>query len=243
MRTVGAPCGLREQGEQIVEMRRDVLRIEPGHARGGELDRERQSVDAAADLSEEAAGALGVERSARARTGALSEQLNRGARRDLLEARVRPDHGQRGESVGHLAVDPQRLSTRREDSKTRESRRQRVDEIGDGGDHVLAVVDHEQHVALGEPARERILVGLPTRPRQPELGGHLGRDEIGRPQRAEPNDGHAAGKVPEHAAATVIASAVLPTPPGPSQRRDRSRGDALADVPDLAVPADEPPRA
>ena len=31
-------------------MRGDVLRIEAGHARGGELDREREPVDAAADL-------------------------------------------------------------------------------------------------------------------------------------------------------------------------------------------------
>ena len=35
---VGAPCGLREQREEIVEVRGDVLRIEAGHARGGELD-------------------------------------------------------------------------------------------------------------------------------------------------------------------------------------------------------------
>lgn len=176
-------------------MRGDVLRIEAGHARGGELDRERKPVDAAADLSEETAGALGVERPARTRTGALSEQLNRGARRDLLEARVRTNHRQRGESVGQLAVDPQWLSTRRENSKTGKSRRQRFEEIGDGGHDVLAVVDHEEHIAFGQPAGERILVGLPTQPRQPELGGHLGRNEICRPQRAEPNDGHAAGKV------------------------------------------------
>ena len=193
---VGAPCGLREQREQIVEVRGDVLRIEAGHARGGELDGEREPVDAAANLSEQSAGALGVERSLRARTGALSEQLNRAARRDLLEARVRTHHGQRSKPVGHLAVDPQRLSTRRENAKPRESRRQRRGEIGDGGHDVLAVVDHQQHIAFGEPARERVFVGLPTRPRQPELDGHLGRNEIGRPQRAEPNDGHAAGKVP-----------------------------------------------
>ena len=177
-------------------MRGDVLGIEAGHARGGELDRERQPVDAAADLSEEPAGALGVERPARTGTGALSEQLNRGAGGDLLEARVRTNHGQRSKPVGHLAVDPQWLSTGRENSKPRESRRQRGDEIGDGGHDVLAVVDHEQHIAFGEPASERVLVGLATRPRQPELDGHLGRNEIRRPQRAEPNDGHAAGKVP-----------------------------------------------
>ena len=54
----------------------------------------------------------------------------------------------------------------------------------------------EQHITFGEPARERVFVGLPTRPREPELGGHLGGNEICRPQRAEPNDRHAARKVP-----------------------------------------------
>jgi hypothetical protein len=93
------------------------------------------------------------------------------------------------------AVRSERTS-RRENSKTGESRRQRFHEIGDGGQHVLAVVDHQEHIAFGQPAGERIVVGLPTRPRQPELGGHLGRNEICGPQRAEPNDGHAAGKVP-----------------------------------------------
>lgn len=73
----------------------------------------------ASDLSEQTARPLGVERSARTGTGALSEQLNRSAGRNLLEARVRSNHGQRSEAVGHLAVDPQRLATRRENSKPR----------------------------------------------------------------------------------------------------------------------------
>ena len=41
--------------------------IEAGHARGGKLNRERESVDAAADLSEETVGTLSVERTARTR--------------------------------------------------------------------------------------------------------------------------------------------------------------------------------
>jgi hypothetical protein len=48
---LGPPCGLWEQGEEIIETRGDVLRIEAGHARGGELDREAEPVDAAADLA------------------------------------------------------------------------------------------------------------------------------------------------------------------------------------------------
>ena len=107
---------------------------------------------------------------------------------------------------------------------------------------MLAVVDHEEHIAFGEPGGERIFVRLATRPRQPELDGHFGRDELGGPHGGEPDDGHAVGKVPVHAAATVIASAVLPDPSRPDQRRHRRRRDALDHVADLAVPTDEPTR-
>ena len=37
---------------------------------------------------------------------------------------------------------------------------QALDEIGHGGHHVLAVVQHEQDVTLGQPLGERALVGL-----------------------------------------------------------------------------------
>lgn len=77
---------------------------------------------------------------------------------------------------------------------------------------MLAVVDHEEHIAVGQPVGERILVRLSTRPRQPELRRYFGGDEVRGPERAEPPP----GKSREQAAATVIASAVLPTPPGPS---------------------------
>ena len=38
---------------------------------------------------------------------------------------------------------------------------------------------HEQHVALGQPVGERILVGLTARPRHPDLRGHLTGDVLG----------------------------------------------------------------
>ena len=53
LRTVGPPGRLREQVEQVVEVPRDVLQVESDHPRRGELDREREPVDAAADLPDE----------------------------------------------------------------------------------------------------------------------------------------------------------------------------------------------
>ena len=143
----------------------------------------------------------------------------------------------------HLALDPQWLSTRRENSKPGESRRQRVDEISNRGYDVLAVVDHEQHIAFGQPAGERIFVGLPARPRQSELNRHLGRNEIGRPQRAEPNDGHAAGKLPCTSRRNRHRERGLAHASRSQQGRDGSRSNTLGDVPKLTLSADQPPRA
>ena len=240
---VGAPCGLRQQREEIVKVRGDVPRIEAGHARGGKLNRERESVDAAADLSEETVGTLSVERTARTRAHALSKQLNRTARRDFLEGRVRTDHAKWGEPVSHFAVDPQGLSTGRENSKSGKSRRQRVNEIGNRRHNVLTVVDHQEHIALGQPVDERFLVGLPTRPRQPKLGGHFGPNQVCRLHRAEPNDRHATRKVLCRSRRDRDRERGLADASRSNQGRHRNRGDALADVPDLAFPANKPPRA
>jgi hypothetical protein len=44
--------------------------------------------------------------------------------------------------------------------KAREPSGEAIHEIGHGGHHVLAVVEHEQDITFGQPAGERILVGL-----------------------------------------------------------------------------------
>lgn len=135
-------------------MQRDVVRSETGHARRCELDRERETVDPPTDLCTCAHGALGVERAMRPHAGALSKQLH---------GRL---GGERRESERGFTLDPERLSARRENSKPRKARRQCVDEIGDRREDVLAVVDDEQDIAVGQPTGECVRVGLTTRLRQ-----------------------------------------------------------------------------
>jgi hypothetical protein len=43
-----------------------------------------------------------------------------------------------------------------------EPRGQRVDDVSNGGNHVLAVVDHEQDIPFGETESECILIRLVT---------------------------------------------------------------------------------
>jgi hypothetical protein len=132
----------------IIEVQGNVLEIEAGHARRCQLDGEREAVDAAADLTDETAGAIRAERTPRADARSLPKQTHRGALGDLFEARFLAHYGQRRESVAKLALDPERLSTGGEHSQTGQPRGQAVDQVSDGRYHVLAVGEEQQDIAL-----------------------------------------------------------------------------------------------
>ena len=147
-------------------MPRDVLQVEPDQPRRGELDRERKTVDASADLPDELDRPIAVERSLGTGAGSLLEQADR------------VGLGQRCEPVVHLVDDPQRLAARRENVEPREARGEILDEVGHSRHDVLAVVEHQQHIAVRKPAGERVLVRLTARPLHPDLRGHFTCDEV-----------------------------------------------------------------
>ena len=108
---------------------------------------------------------------------AVERSLGTGAG-SLLEQADRVGLRQRCEPVVHLVDDPQRLAARREDVEPREAGGEILDEIGHRRHDVLAVVEHQQDIAIGQPAGERFLVRLTARPLHPDLCGHLAGDEI-----------------------------------------------------------------
>ena len=122
-------------------MPRDVFEIEAGDARRRQLDGQRQAIDAATDVGDDTTRALGAERAAHSGPRALLEQAHRGARGYLVEAGVLTHHREGCESVGQLLLDPQRFSTRRQHPQAGQLRDERVDQVGDGGHHVLAVIE------------------------------------------------------------------------------------------------------
>ena len=138
--------------------------------------------------------AVGVERVVRPGAGSLLEQANGRARGDLGHARLAICHRQGREPVGQLVHDPQRLAARREHMQSRESSRQALDEIGHRRHHVFAVVEHQQHIAIGQPVDQRILVGLAARPLHAQLRRHFAGDELGGSQRREPDHDHTVGE-------------------------------------------------
>ena len=172
----------------------DVLQIETDRHSRRQLDGERETVDATADLANELHCAIAVQRRVRPGARSFPEELHRSTRVDLGAARVGNRHRQRCESVIQLVHGPQRLATRRKHMKTREPCGELVDQMGHRRHHVLAVFEHEQEITVRQPSSERIHVRLTARPLHADLCGHLANDQVRRPQSSEPNDEHPIGK-------------------------------------------------
>ena len=85
---------------------------------------------------------------------------------------------QRRHGPDGLAADSQPLAARGEEAQARAATQQVLGDLGGGGDHVLAVVEHDQQVAIADH------LGQPVRVRQVEGGrdrrGHAGGIADGR---------------------------------------------------------------
>ena len=147
-----------EEPEAVVEPlghRRGAERAEPP---GGELDRERQAVEAEADARDVRRVLLVERESRRGRRRALDEQPHRlvveeiGRRERLLRIGDR----QRRHAEHDLAADAQRLAARREHRQPRRGPQDRVDERCARPEQVLAVVEDEQQRARREELDHRV---------------------------------------------------------------------------------------
>src|SRR3954452_11087510 len=116
------------------------------HPRGGELYRERHSVESPADPCDMRCGRV-VELEPRVSgLSTLHEQAGGLRHRDGCERDVTGiGHGQRVEPHDVLAGDPQRLATGGEDDEVGACRQQSWYELGHCVGNMLAVVEDEQH--------------------------------------------------------------------------------------------------
>ena len=183
-----------EEGQALPEAREQRLRREQLHSRGGELDRKRKPVEAAADLRDRVAPAVQLEARHRGRC-ALGEERER---RLLLERRKR---------VLLLARQAKRLAARRQHLQAGR-RRQLLGDARSRVQKVLEVVENEEAdlVALAERGRNRRADELGVGQRREvdeggavrELAGDEGGDldrEAGLPHSARAGDGQQAAVV------------------------------------------------
>ena len=152
-----------EERERRVEPLQQRRRGEQPHPRGGELDRERQVVEATADLAD---GLVGRDLPA-GRGRPAHEQLDRRVPRERLDGQLvlgreleRPARGREHDGLAHEQLGDDRLDAAQ----------------------VLEVVEHEQHSPRGEPPREVGIGPQPDgvgdrRPHRAELAQRRERDE------------------------------------------------------------------
>ena len=143
-RRVARPRG--EERESAVEARQELVRLEERHARGRELDRERQAVEPSTDLAD----------------GRRRAEAGLGCPRALDEEVLGVSGGQRVHRIALLGLDVERLAARDEHLRVRRSREQRRDG-GRGFDDLLEVVEEEEEVLVRDVLPHAV-VGADRRP-------------------------------------------------------------------------------
>ena len=174
-RLVPRQRGPAAAGQQpVVEARGEFggrQRAQPG---AGQLDGQRQSIEAAADLGHRWQVLGGQPEPEHRGRGAVGEQPQRGGVHRFPEADRWRRHRQRRHRVDPLAGGGQRFAGRGEDPHPRAAAQEVVGQPGAGVEEVLAVVEHDQQLPAGE-LRGQLLRGGP----QPERGAD-GRGDLGR---------------------------------------------------------------
>jgi hypothetical protein len=177
----------RPAGDRVGQAGQDLLRRAPADLRGRQLDRQRQPVEAAADLGDHAG--LGAVRVGHGNPGARGEERHGVVRRERR-------HRER-----HLAADVERLPAGREHPLPRRGAEEAADQLRAGGQLRLAAVEDQQRA----PGARR----PPAAARPPGPAG-------GTDGSAATSTNHTpSGNARRTSAAACRASRVLPTPPAP----------------------------
>ena len=144
-----------EEPEPVVQPAGDLVERQDLRARRGELDRERQPVELAADPRGRLVGRR-IERQAVPRQGRpVDQQPHRLARAHAIHVVAGVRHGHRRHRVRSLAGDVEDLAAGREDPEVGHRLEQVARDLRRGLPDVLAVVEHEQHVAATQGIAER----------------------------------------------------------------------------------------
>ena len=227
-----------QQREAVVEPVGELSEWECRGARRGQLNRERQAIKAAAHLSNQRGVACGDRE---ARVGGrcpVGEQARRVALRGALPALVRRGCRQGANGVDAFAGNSERLAAGREHTQLGRPGQQDLDELGAGGDEVLAVVEHDDsrtgRQRRRDGAGERV-TGLGA---DAEGIGQRLRDQRRRRQRCEL---HEIGVDVVQPARHLQREAGLPRPARPvnvTSRCDRTRAGSSSSSP--SRPMNEP---
>jgi len=236
---VGGAAG--EQGQPVGQARQQRLGrqdLDPG---GGQLDRQRQPVEPAADLRDRRRIVVGE---AEGRVGGvrpLDEERHRGdGRQDGgRRHRRRIGHGQRRHRILPFGPDAEGRAARRQDRQpgaTIEERRQ----LGSDRHHLLQVVQQEQQVAASQRRRQ----GAPQRHAgnlaHAEGLGDRRDNEVGVADRRQTDEGDTVRELGRQVGADLERQPRLADPAGTGQRQQpHTLAQSGGDLGDLPLAADE----
>ena len=202
-------------------------RFEQSGARRGELDGERQTVEAPADLDDGARVVVGQGEVVADGPGSIDEQLHGGQRRQLLERRRLRERGhrQRADRVLALGAQPEHGAARGQDLERRGSAARSWSSSG-ATPTTCSRLSSTSSVGV---SREVLDQDVERRARALDGRAHRGGDarqhQLGLGDRSERHEHRRlAGRDRPSCSPTAIASRVLPMPPGPVRVTSRTSG-------------------
>jgi hypothetical protein len=147
-----------QQPKAVVEALGERVGGERVGTRRGELEREREPVEAMTDARHCARVRLVESEAGRDRAGTLDEEAHGLVAEERLRhlGGVRIGNRERRNAEDHLPRHTQGLAAGGEDRQARSRAKECVGERRARPDHVLAVVEHEQELARGQFRRDRV---------------------------------------------------------------------------------------
>ena len=223
----GEPRPAAEGAKARLEVGEDLRRRHDSDPRGGELDRERQTVEPLA------------QRRDRRVPAAIRDELRLPLPRPLDEQTLRVLRLERVQPPDGLAAYAQRFAARRQDPQAVARAQQRRCQLRAGVDHVLAVVEHQQHVAGGQVVAQRLGRGGPGAAADVERAGDLGRRVRVRTTRREIHEPDPVSASSDLTAGELHGEPGLADAARTSQRHKPRPAEGLTDALKLARPADQ----
>jgi hypothetical protein len=174
----GAVAGRRQQLQAVLHRFEQRPHAERRRARRGQLDRERQAVQRAADLDHRRGIGFAQREPAVDRVRALREQRDRAELQRLRRGQHLARHGQRPEAKDALAAEPKGRLACDDDTQRGRGVDQLRGEPGDVVEQVLGIVEREQHLERRHRAEEggdRLAVTGLDAERRGDRAGQRGR--------------------------------------------------------------------
>ena len=231
-------CSRGEQQEALAHAGVNGMQPQHRHARRCELDGQRQPVELPAQIDHQRHVGLRDFEAGRSGAHARLEQKQRAVAADPRHGSV-AGHGQRLEAALLFGPQAQRLLAGGQHAQRRCALQQPVDEVGDGLEQVLAVVEHEQHLATCQRIDEGLEAGLALRNRHAELLRHGMRQKSGVGEAGELDPPCAVALALDLGAGNRLGKAALADAAGADHGDEPVQGEQAGEQHQVVVAADQ----